>query len=436
MDAMISIYTTQQSPRFRWASKVFFERAMGVPFQVFTELEAFELSEGFKVNYSPTPIEHTFQILPHKLIWEQDIVEQEFYVSNWEGIPTLCQRQIGDLPFDPLAATFFLVARYEEYLPFIADEHGRFPAVESFAYLNGFLDRPVVNEWAVALGRKWFGKEFTLEDRYQYLTTVDIDNLFAFKGKGALRTIGALAKDVGAFNFKMLRMRLGALWNLRRDPYDTFRKQRNWNKSVGVDALYFMLFADFGPKDRNVSPYSTDAAITLREIADWAQMGIHPSYASDSKLEIVGRERGMLQEVVRRPITQSRQHYLRMRTPHTFRNLIELGIKDEYSMGYTEQPGFRANMACSYPFYDLELEQELPLNIHTFVFMDVTYYDPKYMNLDSQASLEAMLQWVPKVKSVGGTLVSVWHNRTYSEFEPQWEGWAEVYKTFIHGAKS
>jgi len=104
---MISIYTTQQSPRFRWASKVFFERAMGVPFQVFTELEAFELSEGFKVNYSPTPIEHTFQILPHKLIWEQDIVEQEFYVSNWEGIPTLCQRQIGDLPFDPLAATFF-----------------------------------------------------------------------------------------------------------------------------------------------------------------------------------------------------------------------------------------------------------------------------------------------------------------------------------------
>jgi hypothetical protein len=205
---------------------------------------------------------------------------------------------------------------------------------------------------------------------------------------------------------------------------------------MGVEALYFMLFAEFGPKDRNVSPYSTDAAITLREIADWAQMGIHPSYASDSKLELVGKERDMLQEVIRRPITQSRQHYLRMRTPHTYRNLIELGIKDEYSMGYTEQPGFRASITIAYPFYDLELEQELPLNIHPFVFMDVTYYDSKYLGMEAQASLEAMVQWVPKVKAVGGTLISVWHNRTFSEFEPQWFGWADVYKSLIHAAKS
>lgn len=436
MDAIIALYTQQQSPRFRWASKVLFQHAMGVPFKVFTDLEAFNAAPGFKINYSPATVEDAFQILPHKLIWEQDIVEQEFYVGNWEGVPTLCQRQIGDLPFDPLAATFFLVARYEEYLPFIADEHGRFPATESFAYLNGFLDRPVVNEWAVALGKQWFGSAFSVEERYKYLTTVDIDNLFAFKGKGALRTIGALVKDAVAFDFKTMRMRLGALWNWRRDPYDTFRKQRNWNKTMGVESLYFMLFAEFGPKDRNVSPYSTDAAITLREIADWAQMGIHPSYASDSKLELVGKERDMLQEVIRRPITQSRQHYLRMRTPHTYRNLIELGIKDEYSMGYTEQPGFRASITNAYPFYDLELEQELPLNIHPFVFMDVTYYDSKYLGMDTQASLEAMVQWVPKVKAVGGTLISVWHNRTFSEFEPQWFGWADVYKSLIHAAKS
>jgi hypothetical protein len=54
-------------------------------------------------------------------------------------MPVFCQRQIGDLPFDPLAATFYLVSRYEEYLPFIPDEHGRFPAKQSFAFSNGFL---------------------------------------------------------------------------------------------------------------------------------------------------------------------------------------------------------------------------------------------------------------------------------------------------------
>jgi len=50
--------------------------------------------------------------------------------------------------------------------------------------------------------------------------------------------------------------------------------------------------------------------------------------------------------------------------------------------------------------------------------------------------LAAMKQWVPVVKAVGGTLISVWHNRTFSEFEPQWKGWAEVYKSFIDAAKS
>ena len=84
----------------------------------------------------------------------------------------------------------FLVSRYEEYLPFIADVHGRFPAKEGFAFKNDFLGRPVVNEWALALGKLWFGASFDLSHRYQYLTTIDIDNLFAFKGKGALRTLG------------------------------------------------------------------------------------------------------------------------------------------------------------------------------------------------------------------------------------------------------
>ena len=435
MDAVVAIYTTKDSPRFRWATKVLLSKAMGVSYVVYKEREAFGQAEGFRINYSATPMEGVFQILPHKLIWEQDIVEQELSAGLWKGIPTVCHRQAGDLPFDPMAATFFLVSRYEEYLPFIADVHGRFPAKESFAFKNEFLERPVVNEWALTLGKLWFGESFDLSPRYQYLTTVDIDNLFAFKGKGAFRTLGAVAKDIMSFDFKMLRMRLGTLRNKRRDPYDTFGMQHDWNKSADVNILYFMLFAKFSPKDRNVSPNSRDAAITLREIADWATVGIHPSYASNSDLEVVGKERKMLQDVVRRPVMESRQHYLRLRTPHTFRNLIELGIKDEHSMGYTELPGFRASIASAYTFYDVEQEMELPLNMHPFVFMDVTYYGDTYLNVSAEEALAAMKQWVPVVKDVGGTLISVWHNRTFSEFEPQWKGWAEVYKSFIDAAK-
>src|SRR5210317_1951988 len=98
MDAVVAIYTTQDSPRFRWATKVLLSKAMGVSYVVYNEAQAFEQAEGFKINYSAAPMEGVFQILPHKLIWEQDIVEQELYAGQWEGIPTVCQRQVGDLP--------------------------------------------------------------------------------------------------------------------------------------------------------------------------------------------------------------------------------------------------------------------------------------------------------------------------------------------------
>ena len=79
---------------------------------------------------------------------------------------------------------------------------------------------------------------------------------------------------------------------------------------------------------------------------------------------------------------------------------------------------------------------ELPLNLHPFAFMDVTYYGDTYLNVGAEEALVAMKQWVPVVKTVGGTLISVWHNRTFSQFEPQWKDWAEVYKSFIDAAKS
>jgi hypothetical protein len=87
-------------------------------------------------------------------------------------------------------------------------------------------------------------------------------------------------------------------------------------------------------------------------------------------------------------------------------------------------------MACSYTFYDLEMEAELPLLIRPFVFMDITY-----AHLNPKEATEEMKQWIPSVKKVGGTLISVWHNRTFSEHEAQWKGWPETYKSFIHAAQ-
>ena len=111
-----------------------------------------------------------------------------------------------------------------------------------------------------------------------------------------------------------------------------------------------MLLSKFAPHDRNVSPYSTDAAVKLRELADWAEVGIHHSYASDSDEEIMREEKERIETILRRPVMHSRQHYLKMKMPLTFRTLVNMGIKHDYSMGYAEAPGYRSSMAVPYSF--------------------------------------------------------------------------------------
>lgn len=48
---------------------------------------------------------------------------------------------------DIFAASFFMLTRWEEYVNKARDSHNRFPATESLAYKQGFLDRPIVNEY-------------------------------------------------------------------------------------------------------------------------------------------------------------------------------------------------------------------------------------------------------------------------------------------------
>ena len=141
---------------------------------------------------------------------------------------------------------------------------------------------------------------------------------------------------------------------------------------------YFMLLSNLARDERESVQHRCRSKIegTCR----LGEIGIHPSYASDSDEELVRDERSRLEHILRRPVRHSRQHYLKMRMPATFRTLVNLGIGHDHSMGYAEEAGYRASIAVPYPFYDLEFESILPLEIHPFVFMDTTYSMYKKMN--------------------------------------------------------
>ena len=114
MDALIALYSKETSSRFIWAARVFLKDAMKCELRIYTNVSEFNKAAGIKINYSPESIKGAFHISPQGLLWENELVEQDFQCAQWEDLIIFCTRTIGDLPFDPLSWTFYLASRYEE----------------------------------------------------------------------------------------------------------------------------------------------------------------------------------------------------------------------------------------------------------------------------------------------------------------------------------
>jgi hypothetical protein len=124
----------------------------------------------------------------------------------------------------------------------------------------------------------------------------------------------------------------------------------------------------------------------------------------------------------------SRQHFVLLTLPDTYRRLLELGIKEDYSMGFASFPGFRAGTSLPFRFYDLREECETGLLIHPFQAMDVTLQ--QYLRLtpgEATARIEALIR---KIKAVRGTFTSLWHNESLSG-QGIWKGWREVFERMV-----
>lgn len=429
------VYVDRITPRLQYAVKLLLRDTLqGQGIKLMDDWEKFEQYDGPKLIYGRKILEGVPSIFNVELLFESDIAEQDIHVSkDKEGIPFFFATSAQSaIPFDVFAASFYLVSRYEEYLPHMQDNHERYSPEESLAYQNGFLQLPVVNHWALRLKKVLVEADARWDlpgTRYEFISTIDVDNLYAYKGKEGFRTIGGFAKDFYQFDLKNAFRRFKAVTGLMKDPYDTFTFQRTLMSKYKVEAIYFILFAEFGEYDRNLPMYSRKLHEAVRAINDFMSVGIHPSYGSHKSPRTLEKEIKGLHEALRTPVTKSRQHFLKLRMPETFRQLVDFGIKEDYTMGYAGELGFRASICTPYKFYDLELEVELDLTMHPFALMDGTLL--YYQNVSASGAMEKLKPVVDAVREVDGQLISVWHNRIFSEAEPEWKGWNRVFEDLL-----
>ena len=419
--------------RVMYVFDLMLRQLLGIEYELTVDAEQFKAFEGPKLHYGPQRLGEEPFVKAVELLFERHIHEQTFRTVDFEGTvaPYAVYGKGNLMPFDVFAASFFLVSRYEEYLSQVRDQYGRFRAESTWMFENGMLQKPLVNIWTLALGKclNELYPDLALKPRkFEFIPTYDVDAAWAYKCKGLYRTMGGFIKDLTSGDRERIRERHQVLRGKRKDPFDSFDFQFELQKEFRLKPIYFILCGDYDTNDKNISIRKTPFQSLIKRLGDYADVGNHPSFSSYLDANKLRKEINSLSEVLHRPLTKSRQHFLRMNLPRSYQKLIELDISDDYTMGFASQAGFRAGIADTFRFYDLENDMVTNLRVHPFALMDGTMRD--YLNLDVEASLNLAKQLVDEVKAVGGTFIYLTHNETLGG-EKRWVGWPEMYRKLL-----
>ena len=354
-------------------------------------------------------------------MFDDEIREQNVSKMSFENYDCLAFENIPD----PIASIFFVVTRFEEYLPYPADEHDRFSAVHSALKKFDFLHLPISDIWAeqVLLKVQKTFKVFTFTHPKSTLTlSFDIDNTFAFKHKNVVQLLGGRVKDFLKGNNLNQELRSNVLNGNTPDPNDTYNQILDYARR-GISVKIFWHLGDFKKHDRNISWTNAVHQRLIQKMNETVSVGIHPSYASYMNEVIVKQERGRLEHIIKRPVFHSRQHFLKVRFPETFQLLHNMTIKHDYSLGFADDVGFRLGTARAVPFYNLMTDEVTDLMLHPFVYMDGTLN--QYLKLTPEQAQKIVGKLAEQVKKHGGNFMCIWHNDTINDLG-LWQGWKAV----------
>ena len=427
---MLLVYTHNITPRLKYIFKHICTRILGLEVSFTTKIEEFIAYDSFKLSYTKQQLGNEFFIKSHDILFEQGLNDIDINVQKWGQ--TKCFFFSGDksaLPFDIFAASFYLLSRYEEYLPHVKDQYGRFLATESIAFKHGFLHQPVVDIWAYKFKeilQAQFPECVFAKRHYSIKPIIDVPSAYHFKLKGIMRSFGGTVKDLFQFKFRSLYYRFMVIFGLKHDPYDTFKYIINKQKQSKFKFLFFFLIGEYSTYDKGINPNKKKFVSLIKHVADYCEVGLKTSFFAIDDVTILKKEKLKMEDIVNTKLNASRQSFSKLNLPESYRNLLELEILEDYTMGYVNHMGFRAGTCTPFLFYDLDYEIQTPLKIHSYHLMDYTLLKTNSL-LDKKKVLAEIIN---EVKQVDGEFVPVFHNYTFSEIE-RWDGFKELFNFIL-----
>ena len=427
----VKIYSAENVPRLRYIAGLILGDILGLSWEVTTDKRRF--GKNPVINYSHENLNGSFKIGPDSLLFETGLTRREINVDLWKGLPVFFMTSTdSDLPFDIFAASFFLVSRYEEYLEFQPDEHLRFPASSSLAFKNGFLAIPVVDLWIKEFAKTLLKKFQSLtfqRNEYNALMSIDSDQAFQYTGNRIFRSLGSMFRSMNTSKGdENSHPEKGS----ESDPFDVFGYITDKIENSNTETRFFFPVGDSSKYDKNRSWKDAEYRNLINRLNEKFMTGLHISYNAAGDPLKTSTEINRLKSIIGKNISINRFHFLRLFFPRSYRNIQKAGILEDYSMGYPEEPGFRAGTAKPYLFYDVAEDQQTNLKIFPFQVMDETLIFKKKFDPDAAKAIISKL--INETRKVGGLFVSIWHNTSLID-DPDYLKWREVFEFTLNQQK-
>jgi len=308
---------------------------------------------------------------------------------------------------DLLGSALRTLTRFEEIDSLARDSHGRFPASASIALRHGFLNRPIVDEYGLALQQVlrislpgWNPEQHPLRLKLSH----DVDQVgMPFSLRSTLghvlkrRAPGACVRDI-----------LSLVANVEPTYLNLLRTLCQLSLDNGIHSAVYW-------KTSFPSPFDTGYDLTHPKIAsviEWAiergvEMGIHPGYNSFHSPVRLAEEVERCRKAVHSSHVGGRQHYLRW-TPETWADWEVCDLAYDSTVGFADCVGFRAGTCVPYfPWLYKQNRMASVLEI-PLIAMDATLVH--YMRLSRERSVDVVRDLIARCSTVGGVFTLLWHN--------------------------
>jgi len=409
---MLLVYTQKHTSRIDYIFKHICTRILGISVTFTNRIEEFIAHDGAKISYGKQQLGNELFFHSHGLLQEQGIEDIEINVRPWgDTVGFFTASEKSALPFEIFSASFFLLSRYEEYLPHVKDELGRFTAKESVAHVNGFLEVPVIDVWAYKFKDvllQAFPKLLFPKKTCQIHNLVDAKRPFEFAQRGLIRNCIGFLSDIYKFKLRRFFLRARVLLYLRKDPYDTFNWLLNTSKNSKSKLTVFFLLGEAYSFREDFNTNREQFRDLIKHVGDYAEVGLFFSFLSLNKPSQLKNEKQKMEDLTHRSLTSTINDKQVLSLPFTYRSLIELEIERDYSMFFYDQIGFRASTCTPFLFYDLDNEIKTPLTIHPVIGKSLTLF------LSNESDIEGRISSLLKeVRKVNGTFSFLLSNRDF-----------------------